>query len=125
MVHVTLRRFRQLHHLARPKPIFVPQSPATFHIGLSYASKNSPPFIPSTSKSNSYGFANLRDPNGFIPRITAFVEDTLSRRAGRGILDQTAVGGWDDRIGLETRRWGAGEDFFCIVDREWIVRSKT
>jgi len=110
-----------LKRVLRKYQPFTPQSPATYSIGLSYASKNSPPFIPPYAEAPRYGFANLRDANGFIPKVTAFVEDCLSRQAGRGVLNETAVGGWDDKISVETRRWGAGEDFFCIADREWTV----
>lgn len=40
----------------------------------------------------------------------------LSLRAGRGELRGGIEGGWDEGLGEETRKWGAGEDFFALVD---------
>ena len=39
----------------------------------------------------------------------------LSLRAGRGEL-QVGEGGWSEAVGAEARRWGAGEDFFAIIE---------
>ena len=114
-----LRRY--LSPIHRPALPFTAQNPATYSLGLSYASKNSPPFVPIGSEAPQKGFAKRAERNGLIPRISAFVENGLSRRAGRGVLSEAAVGGWDDRIALDCKTWGAGEDFFCILDREWTV----
>ena len=119
----SLPLLRQLPPQTRSTPYFSPKNHATYSIGLSYASKNSPPFVPPDSQAPTYGFAGRRDPNGLLSKVTAFVEESLARRAGRGVLDQTLIGGWDPRIVEETRRWGAGEDFFCIADREWTVSA--
>jgi hypothetical protein len=43
------------------------------------------------------------------------VNQALGRRAGRGVLSGEVVGGWDEGLREETRKWGAGEDFFAIV----------
>ncbi len=120
MVRASLRLFRQIEPLTRPSNPFSTQSPPIYSIGLSYASKDSPPFV-STSEPMPYGFANQRDKHGRISQITSFVDASLSRPAGRGVLNEAAVGGWDDRISLETKKWGAGEDFFCIADQYWNV----
>lgn len=40
----------------------------------------------------------------------------LNLRAGRGELRGGIEGGWDEGLGEETRKWGAGEDFFAVVD---------
>ena len=123
MFHPSSRLLRQLEPLARALNPFTSQSTATYHIGLSYASKNSPPFV-SSPHPFQYGFANRQSSSGLAPKITSFIEDSLSRPAGRGELSEAAIGGWDERISLETRKWGAGEDFFCVVDREWKVGAK-
>ena len=120
MFRPSSRLLRHLEPLTRKSHPFTAQSPATYHIGLSYASKNSPPFE-SPPHPFQYGFANRQSSSGFTPKITSFITDSLSRPAGRGELNEAAIGGWDERISLETRKWGAGEDFFCVVDREWMV----
>ncbi|ORY29690.1 phosphatase 2C-like domain-containing protein [Naematelia encephala] len=85
---------------------------ATYAIGLSYASKSSPPFVAPNSSPKRYGFAKHKTPIGH------WVDYALSQPAGRGILSGGEPGGWGEEIRKEVERWGAGEDFFCIVDQQ-------
>ena len=102
--------------------------PLLFSLGLSYASKNSPPFVPPGSNppksvppssqlraNGRYGFAGQRH------RTARWVDDMLRLRAGRGELSSSTEGGWNERLAEEVRRWGAGEDFFAVVDSGSMV----
>ena len=42
----------------------------------------------------------------------------MDHRAGRGDLIASKAGGWDEKMQDEVRRWGAGEDFFAVIDLE-------
>ena len=48
----------------------------------------------------------------------------LRLRAGRGELSSTVEGGWDERLAAEVRKWGAGEDFFAVLDGLGVVRRE-
>ncbi|ORX38264.1 phosphatase 2C-like domain-containing protein [Kockovaella imperatae] len=92
---------------------FSSRSPAIYSLGLSYASKNSPPFVPKNERAPRYGYAGYRNDHG-AALISEWVKSSLDRRAGRGELTVDKPGGWDERLQDETRRWGAGEDFYAV-----------
>ncbi|EIW68416.1 hypothetical protein TREMEDRAFT_16396, partial [Tremella mesenterica DSM 1558] len=80
-----------------------------YSLGLSYASKDSPPFIHPQAGPKKAGFAGQNN------KIGRWVEEMLSLRAGRGELE-VGEGGWGEGNGEESKKWGAGEDFFTIVE---------
>ncbi len=91
-----------------------------FHLGLSYASKDSPPFLTAAQ-------ANARPRIGFgdETRIGRWKTGMLALGGGRGELlgaetkqeegpdGQQDLAGEKERLEMR-RRWGAGEDFFLI-----------
>lgn len=85
--------------------------PLAFHLGLSYASKDSPPFL-------SVAEANARPQIGFgdETRIGRWKRAMLERGGGRSELFATKEDSeTSEKIQVEQRRrWGAGEDFFLI-----------
>ncbi|KAK4689614.1 protein phosphatase PTC7, partial [Tremellales sp. Uapishka_1] len=108
MVRPTARLLQTLH---TPPIAHTPQgSSLIYSLGLSYASKSSPPFIPPQTKVPAYGFQGQKN------KVGKWVDAMLSLRAGRGELRGGVEGGWDAKLGEETRKWGAGEDFFAIAD---------
>lgn len=122
-------RVRQL--LASPLsrgPPFSSPNHATYALGLSYASKNSPPFVPSDSRAPRYGFAGTRygsGPNkGKKAEVGEWVERASLTRAGRGELSTAAAGGWTEETQREVGKWGAGEDFFCLYEPPVDVGSR-
>jgi len=100
----------------------------TYHLGLSYAAKQSPPFIPPNGRPASAGFATplpgdkQLDENGApLPpksKLTKWVEGMKLLPAGRGELRASNAddGGWDQDLRERVWKWGAGEDFFAVVD---------
>lgn len=95
------------------------QPALTYALGLSYAAKQSPPFVPPTYKPASAGFAGQKTPLG------RWVDLMKSLPAGRGELRETPIeegkedlsdGGWGIDTAWQVRKWGAGEDFFAVVD---------
>lgn len=88
-----------------------------YAIGLSYASKASPPFVPPKSQPEPYGFAGQQS------KLGRWVDGMLDLRAGRGELSGGVEGGWTDAMQLESKRWGAGEDFFALVDNGGYVSA--
>ncbi|KAL7422405.1 Protein phosphatase 2C 7 [Cryptotrichosporon argae] len=83
--------------------------PSLFYsLGVSYAAKTSPPFehTPSTA-----GLA------GRPSRAGRWVDGMLRLRAGRGDLRSGGEGGWGDEAEMAraVRKWGAGEDFFAVL----------
>ncbi|WWD19300.1 hypothetical protein CI109_103758 [Kwoniella shandongensis] len=86
-----------------------PHSPQyTYSLGLSYASKSSPPFLQPGEKPKPYGFLNKDTDLG------RWVGNMMDLEAGRGELSSSSAGGWSEGVREEVRRWGAGEDFFAI-----------
>lgn len=81
----------------------------SYSLGLSYAAKSSPPFIPPNTPPPKYGFQHDNS------RLGRWVNEMMTLRAGRGELIG-GEGGWDEKLQDEVRRWGAGEDFFAVVD---------
>ncbi|WWC90455.1 uncharacterized protein L201_005390 [Kwoniella dendrophila CBS 6074] len=89
----------------------------TYNLGLSYASKYSPPFVSPKTKIPPYGFMN-RDKND---SITKWVNEMMDLPAGRGELKSASSSGNDqnqdqvaEKIKSDIRKWGAGEDFFAV-----------
>ncbi|WRT68656.1 uncharacterized protein IL334_005635 [Kwoniella shivajii] len=82
----------------------------TYSLGLSYASKYSPPFIPPGEKVGQYGFLN----QGKANELAQWVGEMMDFPAGRGELKSGEDGGWTQRVREDTRKFGAGEDFFGI-----------
>lgn len=95
-------------------------SPAIYSIGLSYAGKDSPPFVPPNSKFPRTGFSNL--PTGKSDKIREWVRASGKLPAGRGELDSAVAGGWTEEVKERVMKWGAGEDFFAI-ETPWTVHS--
>lgn len=95
-------------------------SPAIYSIGLSYAGKDSPPFVPPNSPYPRTGFANL--PSGKSDKIREWVRSSGKLPAGRGELDSAVAGGWTEEVKERVVKWGAGEDFFAI-ETPWTVHS--
>ncbi|KAI9637688.1 phosphatase 2C-like domain-containing protein [Dioszegia hungarica] len=108
MVRPTSRLLKTLH----PPPLSHAPSPSPllYSLGLSYASKSSPPFVPPKSAYPTSGFA--RQPSA----LGRWVDEMLRLRAGRGELVGGVEGGWTEEMQEEVGRWGAGEDFFGLVD---------
>lgn len=91
----------------------------SYALGLSYAAKQSPPFVPASSPPPSAGFAGQKTPLG------RWVDLMKSLPAGRGMLreshregesEEDSDGGWGIDTAWQVRKWGAGEDFFAVVD---------
>jgi protein phosphatase PTC7 len=85
-------------------------SPLVYSIGLSYAAKASPPFVAHEAPVAKYGFQNQTH------KLGRFVDEMMLIRAGRGEINEQAVGGWDPSVVARRIKYGAGEDFFGIVD---------
>lgn len=85
-------------------------SPLVYSIGLSYAAKASPPFVAPEAPVAKYGFQNQTH------KLGRFVDEMMLIRAGRGEINEQAVGGWDPSVVARRIKYGAGEDFFGIVD---------
>nr|XP_019011714.1 uncharacterized protein I206_03819 [Kwoniella pini CBS 10737]OCF50495.1 hypothetical protein I206_03819 [Kwoniella pini CBS 10737] len=80
-----------------------------YSIGLSYASKYSPPFINKNEKINQYGFYNNKE-----NEISKWVNEMMNFKAGRGELKSDKEGGWSIETLNQVKKYGAGEDFFGI-----------
>nr|XP_019044982.1 hypothetical protein I302_06898 [Kwoniella bestiolae CBS 10118]OCF23912.1 hypothetical protein I302_06898 [Kwoniella bestiolae CBS 10118] len=91
-------------------PLYPTSSSYNYSLGLSYASKYSPPFIPPNQKIPPYGFMSRDKDDG----ITKWVNEMMDFPAGRGELTSGQDGGWTEEVRKGVRRWGAGEDFFGI-----------
>ena len=100
-------------------------SPPVYSIGLSYAGKDSPPFVSPNARPPRTGFAHL--PSGKADHIREWVRASGKITAGRGELESTAVGGWTDAVRDQVAKWGAGEDFFALegLDASISVRRYT
>jgi hypothetical protein len=108
---------RNLHN----SPLFTASKvPLSVNLGLSYAGKDSPPFVPSTYQPTQAGF---QPPT----KIGQWVRQSLDLRAGRGELEATEEdvddGEGARELGILRRqealrdarvKWGAGEDFFAL-----------
>ena len=90
---------------------FTSSSPAIYSVGVSYAGKDSPPFVHSTTPYARTGFAGM--PTGKADRIRQWVRDSGNIPAGRGELE-SGVGGWSKESMERVGKWGAGEDFFAL-----------
>lgn len=89
------------------------RSTLTYSLGLSYAAKHSPPFIPAAAPPGTKGFA------GSGGKLGKWVDTMRFLPAGRGELHPSSTdqdGGWDAGLRDEVLKWGAGEDFFAVVD---------
>ncbi|WVQ79590.1 hypothetical protein IAT38_001690 [Cryptococcus sp. DSM 104549] len=86
-----------------PPPLY-PSSPLyTYSLGLSYAGKESPPFVEGNKKVEPYGFMSEAN-----TEIGKWVAGMVALRAGRGDFQQ--------EVDEARKKWGAGEDFFSIED---------
>lgn len=98
-----------------------------YHLGLSYAAKQSPPFVPASATPASPGFASLTldpvadDEGNQLPpkpktKLARWVEGMKLLPAGRGELraSKEEDGGWDKDLRERVWKWGAGEDFFAV-----------
>lgn len=111
MVRRTTILLRQLPALTS-KHVF--NTPAIYSLGISYAGKDSPPFISPGQPPSKAGFAHVGHDKRAAWGIRDWVNESLSIRAGRGELDKGSKGGWKDDMADQVGRWGAGEDFFAI-----------
>ncbi|OCF75713.1 hypothetical protein I204_03005 [Kwoniella mangroviensis CBS 8886] len=91
-------------------PLYPHSSTNSYSLGLSYASKYSPPFIAPNQKIKPYGFMNRDKENG----IVRWVNEMMDFPAGRGELTSGQDGGWSESVQKDVRKYGAGEDFFGI-----------
>lgn len=66
--------------------------------------------MPPKSPYPTSGFA--RQPS----QLGRWVDEMLRLRAGRGELVGGVEGGWTEEMQEEVGRWGAGEDFFGLID---------
>lgn len=85
-------------------------SPLVYSLGLSYAGKNSPPFISPDADVPKYGC------QGQTHKFGKWVDEMMMLRAGRGEINEQAIGGWDPSVVDRRIKYGAGEDFFGVVD---------
>lgn len=91
---------------------FTSSSPAVYSVGVSYAGKDSPPFVHPSTPYPRTGFASM--PTGKADKIRQWVRDSALIPAGRGELESAVVGGWTKESMERVGKWGAGEDFFAI-----------
>jgi protein phosphatase PTC7 len=84
--------------------------PLVYSLGLSYAAKASPPFVSPEAEVPKTGF------QGQNHKLGKWVDEMMLIRAGRGEINEQAVGGWDPSVVDRRIKYGAGEDFFGIVD---------
>lgn len=119
---------RNLH----ASPLFTAsKAPLSINLGLSYAGKDSPPFVPPTYKPSQAGF----QPSS---KIGQWVRQSLDLRAGRGDLSATEEDVDDGEGAAELAmlrrqealrdariKWGAGEDFFALSSGTGHVRTVT
>jgi protein phosphatase PTC7 len=93
-----------------------------YHLGLSYAAKQSPPFVAPGEPPASGGFASRSpipdDSKKAKGKLTRWVDAMKLLPAGRGELrpSDSPDGGWDAGLRERVWKWGAGEDFFAVVD---------
>ncbi|OCF40702.1 hypothetical protein I317_05474 [Kwoniella heveanensis CBS 569] len=106
-------------------PLYPHSSLYSYSLGLSYASKDSPPFIPPGQKAKPYGFLpyaqSASSSNGSSAKeqggpseIGRWVEEMMDLPAGRGELKSSEKGGWAEETRDRVKKWGAGEDFFGV-----------
>ena len=91
---------------------FSSASPAVYSIGLSYAGKDSPPFVPPDAKYPKTGFGHMPRAQGGA--IRDWVLRSGEILAGRGEIHGGAAGGWKEDVRDRVKAWGAGEDFFVV-----------
>lgn len=88
-------------------------------MGLSYAAKQSPPFVHPNTLPGTLGFGAKDGPEAQT-KIAKWVDGMRALPAGRGELKPTdgeeGDGGWDEELQGRVRKWGAGEDFFAVFD---------
>lgn len=101
---------RQVGSSSHPVSHATQKSPLVYSLGLSYASKASPPFVPPRSQPQGYGFA------GQNHRLGKWVDEMMRLRAGRGELQGEKEGGWEEDLDQRRIKWGAGEDFFGVCE---------
>jgi hypothetical protein len=111
MPKITSRLLQALPSL-RSSYSFSSSSLATYSVGISYAGKDSPPFVQSSTPYPRTGFASM--PTGKADRIRQWVRDSGSIPAGRGELASAVIGGWTKDLMERVSKWGAGEDFFAM-----------
>lgn len=116
----TMRVSKRVLNLASHPVTFQKQSPPLLYsLGLSYAAKHSPPFVLPQSLPGTLGFG-AKDGQEAQTKIAKWVDSMRALPAGRGELQPTegevGDGGWDEELQGRVRKWGAGEDFFAIVD---------
>jgi protein phosphatase PTC7 len=70
----------------------------------------SPPFVKPEAEIPKTGF------QGQSHKLGKWVDEMMLIRAGRGEINEQAVGGWDPSVVDRRIKYGAGEDFFGIVD---------
>lgn len=110
-----MRATRRLLTTIPPPPVTGTPRPTalTYSLGLSYAAKQSPPFVPPNAFPGTLGFA------GQPTKLGKWVDSMRALPGGRGDLRPSSTaedGGWDASLREEVLKWGAGEDFFAVVD---------
>jgi protein phosphatase PTC7 len=108
MVRVTRKLLKNLS--SNPVSHGTQAPPLIYSLGLSYAAKASPPFVAPDAQVPKYGF------QGQTHKLGRWVDEMMLIRAGRGEINEQALGGWDPSVVDRRIKYGAGEDFFGIVD---------
>ncbi|KLT39579.1 hypothetical protein CC85DRAFT_288376 [Cutaneotrichosporon oleaginosum] len=110
-----MRATRAILDLARPVSSRAPP-PLVYNLGISYAAKHSPPFVPHNAHPASAGFS------GQPSKLGKWVDTMKALPAGRGELEPTKdeheAGKRELDLQMAVNKWGAGEDFFAVVSTD-------
>jgi protein phosphatase PTC7 len=113
-----MRASRAVLNLAHPVATRAPP-PLVYNLGISYAAKHSPPFVPPNAHPGSQGFA------GQASKLGRWVDTMKALPAGRGELEPTKdeheAGRRELDLQVAVNKWGAGEDFFAVVSTDTFV----
>lgn len=114
-----MRATRRLLNLAHHPVSTRAPSPLVYNLGISYAAKHSPPFVPPNAHPASQGFA------GQPSKLGKWVDTMKALPAGRGELEPTTdeeeAGKRELDLQVAVDKWGAGEDFFAVVSTDTFV----
>ncbi len=115
----TMRASRAVLNLAHPARA---PPPLVYNLGISYAAKHSPPFVPHNAHPGSQGFA------GQASKLGRWVDTMKALPAGRGELEPTKdeheAGRRELDLPVAGNKWGAGEDFFAVVSTDTFVSRR-
>ncbi|GMK55897.1 hypothetical protein CspeluHIS016_0209530 [Cutaneotrichosporon spelunceum] len=110
-----MRATRAVLNLAHPVSTRAPPA-LLYNLGISYAAKHSPPFVPPNAHPASAGFS------GQPSKLGKWVDTMKALPAGRGELeptkDEREAGKRELDLQVAVNKWGAGEDFFAVVSTD-------